>query len=291
MARSRREFLKAAAVRGAALAAAIRGPLVRTAVASDQYSSVVLAKGPVGYWRLGEAAGPTASDASGNGYDGVYSGNPNFGQPGAIANDADTAVGLNGFGSGDYVEIPDPGTGQFSQPTSGAGLTVEVWMRPDLLIFPGQTAQPYIHWLGKGVRSQYEWGFRFYSMDSDRPNRISGYIWNASGGEGAGAYFQDSLQAGVWMHIVVCYDPGDLTTDPPAGVSIYRDGVFRLGPPSPGTLYSNYGISPTPGSAPVRLGARDDLNYTLAGGLDEVAIYPRVLTASEILENYNTAMA
>jgi hypothetical protein len=27
---------------------------------------------------------------------------------------------------------------------------------------------------------------------------------------------------------------------------------------------------------------------TLAGGLDEVAIYPRVLTAEEILENYTT---
>jgi hypothetical protein len=32
---------------------------------SANYSSVVLAKGPIGYWRLGEAAGPTAVDASG----------------------------------------------------------------------------------------------------------------------------------------------------------------------------------------------------------------------------------
>ena len=60
---------------------------------STNYSGVVLAKGPVGYWRLGEAVGPTAVDASGFGYDGTYNGNPTFGQPGAIADDPDTAIG------------------------------------------------------------------------------------------------------------------------------------------------------------------------------------------------------
>jgi hypothetical protein len=214
-------------------------------------------------------------------------GNPTLGDPGAIANDPDTAVTLHGAGSGDFVEIPDQPGAPFSQPTSTAGLTVEVWMRPDLLVFPGETSDPYIHWLGKGIPSNYEWGFRFYSQDSpDRPNRISAYIWNPSGGEGAGAYFQDSLVPGVWIHVVACYEPGDLNTDPPTGVHIYRDGVHRLGPPSPGTLYRTYGISPANGSAPVRLSARNNLNLTFAGGLDEVAIYPRVLSPDEILENY-----
>jgi Concanavalin A-like lectin/glucanases superfamily len=261
--------------------------------ATDPYSATVLAKGPVGYWRLDESGGPTAGDASGNGVNGAYRGNPTFGEPGAISNSVDTAIGLNGFNSGDYVEVRDVDGAPFSQPMSRAGLTVEVWMRPDALVFPGETAQPYIHWLGKGEHSQYEWGFRFYSQDADqRPNRISAYIWNASGGEGAGAYFEDpNLQPGVWNHIVACYDPGDWTTDPPAGVSIYRNGVLQLGPPSKGTLYRTFNISPMGGSAPVRFGARDDLSLTLAGGLDEVAIYPRVLTPEEILENYTTGTA
>ena len=261
--------------------------------AIDPYSSVVLAKGPVGYWRLGETAGPTAVDTSDSGIDGAYFGNPAFGEPGAITQSADTAIDLNGFNSGDYVEISDPDGALFSQPTSGAGLTVEVWMRPDGLVFNGQTDQPYVHWLGKGVKSQYEWGLRFYSQDAaQRPNRISAYIWNPTGGEGAGAYFEDpNLQPGAWMHIVATYDPGDWTTDPPAGVTIYRNGIRQLGPPSRGTLYRTFNISPAHGSAPVRLGARDDLTFTLAGGLDEVAIYPRVLTADEILENFTTAMA
>src|SRR5260370_36700308 len=106
------------------MASIMSGALVRTGRASDQYSSVVLAKGPIGYWRLGEATGPTAFDASGNGYDGTYFGNPAFGQPGAITNDPDTAIGLNGFDSGDFVEVADPDSNAFSHPTSRLGLTV-----------------------------------------------------------------------------------------------------------------------------------------------------------------------
>jgi hypothetical protein len=294
MTTTRRQFFKMAAAGGAALASIMRGPLVRTVRASDQYSSVVLAKGPVGYWRLGEAAGPTAFDASGNGYDGTYFGSPSFAQPGAIANDLDTAIGLNGFDSGDFVEVMDPDSPAFSQPTSGLGLTVEVWMRPDVLIFPGQTADPYIHWLGKGMPAQFEWAMRFYSQDASRPNRISAYIWNPGtpqGGEGAGAYFQDALVPGVWMHIVAVYEPGDKDTLPPAGVHIYRDGIHRQGPPSSGTLYTTYDIVPAHGTAPLRLGTRDNLSFTLNGGLDEVAIYPRVLTPDEIMENYNAGIS
>lgn len=285
---SRRDVLRMGAAAG--LVGVIGGRLVRTVVASDAYSGVVLAKGPVGYWRLGEAAGPTAADASGNGYDGTYNGNPTFGQPGAIVGDPDTAVGFNGPDSRDYVEIPDPVGQEFSQPTSGLGLTVEVWMRPDLLTFPGQTPDPYIHWLGKGEATRHEWAMRFYSLDSSRPNRISAYIWNPEGGLGAGAYFQDQLTPGQWIHIVACYEPGDQDTEPPAGVHIYKNGEHRLGPPSSGTLYRTYGIVPAHGTAPLRLATRDFGSF-LTGGLDEVAVYPRVLTPDDIMENYMTAIS
>jgi concanavalin A-like lectin/glucanase superfamily protein len=295
---SRRDVLKVAGVAGTSCF--INARLIRIARASDAYSSVVLAKGPVGYWRLGETPGPTALDSSGRGYDGVYLGNPAFGQTGAIAGALDTAVGFNGPGFMDYVEIAEPADGSqaFSQPTSGVGLTVEAWMRPDVLTFTGETSDTYIHWFGKCVSGsgQCEWGFRFYSLDSpSRPNRISAYIWNPNGGEGAGAYFQDQLVPGAWMYIVAVYEPGDMNTRPPAGVHIYKNGVHRLGPPSPGTLYRTYSIMPANGPLPVRLGTRDaaisgsgSVSY-LTGGLDEVAIYPRALSADEILENYTTA--
>jgi len=292
---TRREALKLAAAAG--LGGVAAGSFVRNAegltrrkIMSAAYRDGVLAKGPVGYWRLGEADGPTAADETVSGFAGTYAGAPTFGQAGAIANDPDTAVGLNGPDFRDYVEVASDAA--FSQPTSGAGLSVEVWMRPDVLTFAGQTADPYVHWLGKGSAGQHEWTLRFYSQETSRPNRISAYIFNPVGGEGAGAYFQDELVPGEWIHVVACYEPGDKDTVPAAGVHIYKNGVHRLGPPSSGTLYSNprFNIVPASGGAPLRLGTRD-LGSFLTGGLDEVAIYPRVLTADEVLDNYTNGVA
>src|SRR5687767_7829365 len=70
--------------------------------ASANYSSEVLADSPLGYWRLGESAGPLASDSSGNGLNGTYSG-PGLGAPGAIDGDSDTAATFDGD---DYVNLP-----------------------------------------------------------------------------------------------------------------------------------------------------------------------------------------
>ena len=110
-------------------------------------------------------------------------------------------------------------------------------------------------------------------------------------GEGAGAYFQDTLIAGEWIHVVACYDPGD-STIPTAGVHIYKNGVQRLGPPSAGTLYSNpkFLIAPQHGTAPVRIGTRDLASF-LRGAIDEVAIYPRVLSGEEVLDNYTVGIS
>lgn len=253
----------------------------------SNYSTTVLARNPVAYWRLGEANGSRAHDKSGNGHTGTYFGGPMLQEPGALSSDDDTAVR---FDSGSYVEVHSHAA--FSQPTSGDGLTVEAWLRPDALEFEGVTDDPYIYWLSKGQAGQQEWALRFYSSASpDRPNRISAYIFNPDTALGAGAYFQDEVTPGEWIHVVACYDPGDADT-PGAGVQIYQNGVRRLGPPSSGTLYSNpkWEIRPVAGTAPLRFGTRDRKTFFI-GALDEVAIYPRVLTAAEILENYNAGSA
>jgi hypothetical protein len=232
---------------------------------------------------LGEKGGPDALDSSKNGHNATYHGTPTFREKGALQGDANPAVKLNGKRS--YVEVASHK--DFSQPTSGRGLTIEVWVRPDVLEFDGETADPYVWWLGKGEATRQEWALRFYSRKSkDRPNRISAYLFNPEGGLGAGAYFQDRLRAGEWMHVVACFDPGDSGTKG-AGVHIYKDGVLRLGPPKRGALYDNprWKINPVAGGAPLRLGTRN-LKSFLTGALDEVAIYPRVLSAKEVLENY-----
>src|SRR5438874_393942 len=146
---TRRELLVAT---GAAGLAALGMTTPLNAGPAPNYKSKVLAKMPVAYWRLGEPHGPTVLDSTVHLHTGTAHGTPVFHQPGAITGDPNTAIKLNGHGS--YIEVPDHKA--FSQPTSGHGLTVEVWVRPDVLAFPGEpsSTNDYIHWLGKGVFHQ-----------------------------------------------------------------------------------------------------------------------------------------
>src|SRR5262249_23649844 len=99
--------------------------------AASHYAQVVLAKKPVAYWRLGEAAGPEALDSTANRHSGTYHGTPAFHERGAIKGDANAAIKLDGKRS--YIEMTNHK--DCSQPTSGQGLTLEVWVRPDVLAF------------------------------------------------------------------------------------------------------------------------------------------------------------
>jgi hypothetical protein len=172
------------------------------------YRQAVLAAHPVAYWRLGERPGAqTAADATPHKRHGTYHRKPHLGQPGALALDRDTAMGLDGPKSKAYVEVPADKA--LSVATSGRGLSVEVWLRPDALDFAGENKDPknaYLHWLGKGEKGELEWGLRFYNRHAERPNRISAYIWNRTGGEGAGAYVEDKLAKHKWIHIVATFD-------------------------------------------------------------------------------------
>jgi hypothetical protein len=88
-----------------------------TPTAATSYASTVLAtSGLVSYWRLDETSGTTANDQTGANT-GTYVGAHTLNQPGAIANDSDTAVKL----SGGYVSIPAASS---LRPSS---VTIEGW--------------------------------------------------------------------------------------------------------------------------------------------------------------------
>ena len=93
------------------------------------------------------------------------------------------------------------------------------------------------------------------------------------------------LTVRAWVYLVATFDD---PRQPNARVQLYKDGKPSPHNGSPGTLYKSYGIRPQHGGAPVRLGTRD-LRSFLTGGLDEVAICPRVLTAEEVRQHWRVA--
>lgn len=187
---------------------------------------------------------------------------------------ANRAYAFNGTSA--YIEIADHNA--FSVPTTGA-LSISVWLRPDVLIFPVDESSGYVHWLGKGVSGQHEWVFRMYSADNteNRENRTSFYMFNLAGGLGAGSYVQEPVTTGAWIHYVAVVNMSADT------ITWYKNGVQKDQDPFQN---SQYNIVPQNGTAPVRIGTRNFTSY-FQGAIDDIRFYNRVLTLSEIQQLYN----
>ena len=168
------------------------------------------------------------------------------------------------------------------------GLTIHLAARLDR----AQVADE-VQLAGKGDHSGFtsatdqEYQLR-YKRDADG-DHLKWYIFARGGGYGAGASFDDVV-AERWYDIDAEFAPGD-TLDAEAGVHMWVDGVAL--PTGPGTRYRSnpctaadnvcWQITPAPGNAPLRLGTSDGTGF-FAGNLDEVAVFPRMLDASELAQ-------
>jgi Concanavalin A-like lectin/glucanases superfamily len=85
------------------------------------YSSVVLAKSPIRYYRLGDS-GATAHDSGSQAQDGTLNGGITTGQTGLIAGDANTSMLFDG--STGYISLPTTGL-----PTGAAAWSMEAWVK------------------------------------------------------------------------------------------------------------------------------------------------------------------
>jgi hypothetical protein len=251
------------------------GP-VEAATTGDAYDAVVLADSPTAYWRMDSPASGTEADLSGSGLTGTYSGTrsattlPNGGTAAAF----DGATG--------YLEVADDAA--ISPATEGV-LTLEAWMRPDTLNFEHDQGAGYVHWMGKGEAGQHEYVSRMYSFDNTdgRDNRISGYLFNLSGGRGAGSYFQDELEVGEWIHYVLVINSNEQSPAFPNGYTkIYRDGDLR---DQDDLSIDGNVIVPERGTAPFRVGTRDFGSW-FEGAVGRVAMYDTELSQAQIDEHY-----
>jgi hypothetical protein len=243
--------------------------------ASSSYDALILSQGPVGYWPL--ASGVTA-DASGNGLDGSFSGSPEA----TTMPNGEAAPVFDGLSK--FFSVPDH---DLLEITRTGILTVEAWLRPDVLDFPGAEPSgegPYVHRMGKGVPSQHSWVARIYNLNSARPNRVSGYAFNLGGGLGVGSYFQDAVTPGEWIHYALTINTVDVSPAYPTGYTkVFKNGLLR-----DQDSLAGYDIVPANGTAPFRVATRD-LESFFKGAIGKVAIYDYEL-APAALEAHSRQM-
>jgi hypothetical protein len=210
--------------------------------------------GLVSWWK-GES---NANDVAGAN-NGTFLNGPAFG--GGEVNQAFTFYGTN------YVSIPassslDVGT--------GSGLTIEAWINPSSLALQ----EPIVEYGVPGVYAVHFWA------NSQSPGALYASIIGTDGSENI-IQTPSVLNANVFQHVALTYDKT-------SGIGrIFLNGVIvrelTLGsftPRTSGSLYIGYRPASTP-FGPV--GFR--------GQIDEVAVYNRALSASEVSGIYNASSA
>jgi hypothetical protein len=178
-------------------------------------------------------------------------------------------------GVNDYIYVPDApslgGEGDFNE------LGIEFWVNPSKYENDARL-------IVKKVPSQNNGSYMvgFHPLDSARSTLFFG-ITSTVDGQWHEVSDPDttSIQTGVWSHVVCTYKSGE-------GLSIYINGDLRtnsplagavgLGPESPSSIYGR----------PVFIGFDGSWNdYSwFTGSLDEVTIYPRALSSSQVLQRY-----
>ncbi|WP_300267268.1 LamG-like jellyroll fold domain-containing protein [Microbacterium sp.] len=282
MARSRQLVLGSAAVLTAMLLVAtpVHASTTTTTTTSSPsttlqlspYDNAVLDDDPSVYWTLGAAASGGEADLGTAGITGTYSGSPST----TSLPNGDSATQFDG--ATQYFEAADADA---LSPTTTGEITIEAWIRPDALQFPNSESSGYVNWMGKGETGQYEYLGRMYSLTNteNRPNRISGYSFNTSGGLGAGSYFQDPVSTGEWIHYALVINTNNKGGAFPNGYTkVYKNGVLR---DQDDLSIRGVTIVPERGDAPFRAGTRDFASW-FEGAIGKIAVYDTELTPQQL---------
>jgi len=131
------------------------------------------------------------------------------------------------------------------------------------------------------------------TTDAYNDKRVYFRIQDDSASAYIGAYYNTPLTPGIWYHIVCTHTVGGVAssdckiylgeTDTPTSTTLVTDVDSGTG-----TYVAMENATDGP---PVVIGARSDATLNFVGSIDEVRIYNRALSATEITKNYNYGKA
>ena len=218
------------------------------------YRDEVLSDNPAAYWRLGEALGTNAADEVGLNH-GTYSAQGlTLGTAGALASDPNTAVAFDGSRGG-------MSAGASTALDFVSGATIEVWAKRAKSGSQVLVAKP-----GHSQSKREN-----YALWVNSSNRVQAFFGNGS----AFATVTGPVLDTAWHHLVATYDN--------ATARLYVDGAQVATASSTVRMAAN--------TQPVNVGRASNGQAYLGGTLDEIALYPRVLTATRVRAHFDKASA
>jgi hypothetical protein len=211
--------------------------------------------GLIGWWTLNETSGIVAHDSSGNGNDGMISQGVVMGIPGARG----TAFGFSSFSVGSWVDVPY-GTGSLAP--ASTQITVSAWINPADL-FCGGFGQCAIA-SNEPTPGSNMWGYGIRLIANPGPTLQ--FCWGTEGGPGNCAYGDYTPAFGEWASVIGTYDGAVLNEYVNGLLVASQPGVF----PALNTTSDFF------------IGRLVSGNLPFDGGIDDVRVYNRVLSAAEI---------
>lgn len=206
-----------------------------------------LENGLVGYWHFDEGTSTLVYDVSGKNRTGTFAVNAPAWNSGTGCK-AGNCLTFTADRITTSVESPIFGTAPF---------TLSAWMNIDSTAYYGLAV-----YMGNDASSQSAWIGWVQSAQVGTSNSIGGGFYASNYGSGI-------TDTAGWHHVALTFSGGA-----PGTAKIYVDGIERV---------SN-SYTPNIGSGSVAFGHD---TYPYSGGLDEVKIYNRELSAEEILAQYN----
>jgi hypothetical protein len=200
----------------------------------------------VGYWSLDEGSGTLAADDSGNNYDGTLGSNATWEGTGYLGGNALTVNGT----AGSHINVADVPGLSFGV---GDDYTVAFWVQMDTL--PG--AWQAMLWKGSSAAR-----YAFFVTPNGNIQFTSGSFSSIRS--------PASAVAGDWQHVVGIQEAGH----PTRKRRLYINGV---------EVAASSTAQPADGAGDLFIGSRRaDAYEAFAGDLDEVRIYSRALSDSEV---------
>jgi uncharacterized delta-60 repeat protein len=215
------------------------------------YVNTVLADQPLGYWRLGETTGSTASDSSGNGRHGTYI-SVTRGQNGAIYGDSNSSAYFDGVNS--YITTP------VNVSELQNGYSLESWVRTSTLSTGA----------GSFFSSSLSNNFRCGKTNQSGDLQLSSGTYTSTQNLTSWYYATFNVGDDSWHHVVCVWDKVN------GKQLIYFDGnILASQSVTTNNLNTDYGV--------LTIGAQSGKWY---GNLDEVAVYGSALSISQIRNHF-----
>ena len=224
--------------------------------AQSYQASYAIASAPsglVGAWGFNESSGATAADASGNGNTATLVGGPS-----RVA--AKYGNGLSFDQVNDYLSVPNSS----SLDISGSALTMSMWINPGSI--SGDSVVLGKFWNAGMTSPFYQYGLE---LSNGRPQF---YVGTGVGPAQAG--MDSALALNQWSHLAVVFNGSQ--------AQFYVNGAL--------VSSKSLNVNLTARGGQMRLGADADTRQFYKGVLDNVRIYNRALTTSEVQSDMNTGL-